>query len=106
MPGYNPAHVRAYGDWGSGLRATLATLNGPDYGSIRAALANGKRRSGGRHGRRPVPVGDELLLSEVLTMSRRLSYWAVIRPDGTPLCPTCKGSGVQPRSKRKSICRS
>jgi hypothetical protein len=41
MPGYNPAHVRAYSDWGSGLRAALATLNGPDYGSIRAALVNG-----------------------------------------------------------------
>jgi hypothetical protein len=41
MPGYNPAHVRAYRTWGSGLRATLATLNGPDYGSVRAALANG-----------------------------------------------------------------
>jgi hypothetical protein len=41
MPGPNPAHVRAYPTWGSGLRATLATLNGPDYGSIRAALDNG-----------------------------------------------------------------
>jgi len=41
MPGYNPAHVRAYPAWQVGLRATRATLNGPDYGSIRAALANG-----------------------------------------------------------------
>jgi hypothetical protein len=41
MPGPNLAHVRAYPTWGSGLRATLATLNGPDYGSIRAALGNG-----------------------------------------------------------------
>jgi hypothetical protein len=41
MPGYNPAHVRAYPTWGSGLQATLATLAGPDYGSIRGALANG-----------------------------------------------------------------
>jgi hypothetical protein len=41
MPGPNPAHVRAYPTWGSGLRATLATLNGPDYGSIRTALDNG-----------------------------------------------------------------
>jgi hypothetical protein len=41
MPGYNPAHVRAYPTWGSGLRATLRTLGGPDYVTIRAALANG-----------------------------------------------------------------
>ena len=41
MPGPNPAHVRSYPTWRSGLRATLRTLNGPDYGSIRAALAAG-----------------------------------------------------------------
>jgi hypothetical protein len=41
MRGPNPAHVRAYGSWGTGLRATLATLGGPDYGSIRAALGDG-----------------------------------------------------------------
>jgi hypothetical protein len=41
MPGPNPAHVRAYPTWRTGLRATLLTLNGPDYGAIRAALANG-----------------------------------------------------------------
>jgi hypothetical protein len=106
MPGYNRAHVRAYPTWGSGLQATLATLAGPDYGSIRGALDNGNDAQAVATAVAPVPVGDQLLLSEVLTMSRRLSYWAVIRPSGTPLCPTCKGSGVQPRSRPKSICRS
>jgi hypothetical protein len=41
MPGPNPAHVRSYPTWGSGLRATLRTLGGPDYVTIRAALADG-----------------------------------------------------------------
>jgi hypothetical protein len=41
MPGWNPAHVRAYPTWRSGMRATLRTLGGPDYGGIRAALAAG-----------------------------------------------------------------
>jgi hypothetical protein len=41
MPGYNPAHVRAYATWGDGLKASLRTLNGPDYGGIRAALQAG-----------------------------------------------------------------
>lgn len=42
MPGSGNATsqgVQRYTSWGSGLTATEATLSGPDYGSIRAALA-------------------------------------------------------------------
>lgn len=42
-PGSGPAvgDVQEYASWGSGLTATEATLSGPDYGSIRAALKAG-----------------------------------------------------------------
>lgn len=44
MPGSRPVnskHVQDYTSWDRGLNATTATLSGPDYGSIRAALTAG-----------------------------------------------------------------
>ena len=46
MPGHNPAHVRAYARWQDGLEASIATVNGPDYGAIRAALRAGNSAQG------------------------------------------------------------
>jgi hypothetical protein len=40
IPG-NPAGVQAYTSWAQGFGATLATLDGGDYGPIRSALAAG-----------------------------------------------------------------
>jgi DnaJ-class molecular chaperone len=37
---------------------------------------------------------------------RKLFLWFWTRPKRAPRCSACKGTGVQPRSKPPSVCRS
>lgn len=46
MGGGNSAGVQAYGSWGQGVAATIATLKGGGYGDILSALASGKGLNG------------------------------------------------------------